>query len=100
MNLTKKDICKRISKKLEKSRYKISIENTGIIFDFLLDEIMSGMKEGYNIELRGFGRFKPIIKKRKQGRNPRTGELVEIPERPAPSFKFSGDALKTYLRKI
>lgn len=100
MNLTKKDICKRISKNLENSKFEISVENTGVVFDLILNEIMNGMREGYNIELRRFGRFKPIIKKRKTGRNPRTGETVEIPARPAPSFKFSDDALKTYSEKI
>jgi nucleoid DNA-binding protein len=100
MNLTKKDICKKVARKLERSEIKLSIEDTTVVFDSIMDEIMNGMVEGYNIELRKFGCFKPIIKKKKQGRNPRTGEVVNIPSRPAPSFKFSEDALKTYIEKI
>lgn len=51
------------------------------------DAILKALKEGKRIELRNFGIF--LVKKRKKriGRNPKTGEVVPVPERLSVIFK-------------
>jgi len=51
------------------------------------DSILKALKEGKRIELRNFGIF--LVKKRKKriGRNPKTGEVVPVPERLSVVFK-------------
>jgi len=51
------------------------------------DVILNALEEGKRIELRNFGVF--LVKKRKKriGRNPKTGEVVPVPERLSVIFK-------------
>jgi integration host factor subunit beta len=95
MNVTKTDLCSRVSKKVSKT----SITELKPLLEAVLDEILQTLAEGHRIEIRGFGCFKPIIKKRRMGRNPRTGEQVEIPQYTAPVFKFSRDAQRIFVEK-
>lgn len=53
----------------------------------IFDEITGALVRGDRVELRGFGAFS--VKKRdgRTGRNPRTGEAVEVEEKHVPFFK-------------
>ncbi len=53
----------------------------------IFDRITEAMAEGNRVELRGFGAFS--VKKRdpRVGRNPRTGEAVDVEEKHVPFFK-------------
>ena len=53
----------------------------------IFEEIVTAMSSGDRIELRGFGAFS--VKKRdgRVGRNPRTGEAVQVEEKHVPFFK-------------
>ena len=57
------------------------------IVNTIFEEITDAMSRGDRVELRGFGAFS--VKKRDQriGRNPRTGEAVEVEEKHVPFFK-------------
>lgn len=57
------------------------------IVNTIFEEIIAAMERGERVELRGFGAFS--IKKRdaRIGRNPRTGETVEVEEKCVPFFK-------------
>ena len=61
--------------------------------DAVLDSLTEAMKNGEQVTLVGFGTF--LVRKReaRTGRNPRTGEALEIAASNAPSFK-AGKALK------
>lgn len=98
MNVTKIELCTLIAKKLNKEDTEKSLSALDIkdIFDMFFEEITSIMAEGYRIEIRGFGCFKPVLKKKRMGRNPRTGEQFEIPDTLTPLFKFSKEALKNF----
>jgi len=50
-----------------------------VAFDSIIDALKGGLADGERIELRGFGVFEVKPRKRGVGRNPRTGEVVEIP---------------------
>jgi integration host factor subunit beta len=96
-NITKQELCTRVLKKFDLPQ--ITVNDLRSIFDTFVDEIMTTVAEGSRIEIRGFGCFKPVLKKKRLGRNPRTGELVDIPSFIAPCFKFSKDAQKTFESK-
>jgi len=96
MNITKLELCSRISKR---SGGKYCTSELKPIVEEFLDEILTAMSEGNRIEIRGFGCFKPMVHRKRLGRNPRTGEVVGIPEYIAPWFKFSRDAQKIFDEK-
>lgn len=98
MNVTKLELCTRVAKRLEKNS-KLSVNDYKISLEQLVDEIFTAMAEGHRIEIRGFGCFKPVTRKKRIGRNPRTGEVVEIPSYTAPLFKFSKEAQKIFDEK-
>jgi len=55
----------------------------------LLETISKILETGNHIELRGFGTFYTKIRKPRPARNPKTGEIVPLPRRVVPLFKFS-----------
>lgn len=100
MNITKIELCTRVAKRLDKYSEKISVNAYKTILETLLDEIFTITAEGHRIEIRGFGCFKPTARKKRTGRNPRTGDTVEIPGYTAPCFKFSKEAQKVFEEKL
>ena len=59
----------------------------------MLDAMSDALVRGHRIEIRGFGSFSINRRPPRMGRNPRTGERVQIPERRVPHFK-PGKALR------
>ena len=57
------------------------------IVNTVLDEIISAMKNGDRVELRGFGAFSVKSRNARMGRNPRTGEPVSVGQKRAPFFR-------------
>lgn len=57
------------------------------IVNTIFDEIISAMARGDRVELRGFGAFSVKKRDARIGRNPRTGEAVEVEEKHVPFFK-------------
>ncbi|MFW2176636.1 MULTISPECIES: HU family DNA-binding protein [unclassified Moraxella] len=55
--------------------------------------VIDTLANGGTVELKGFGTFKVTDRKAKTGRNPATGEPMQIPAKKAPVFK-AGKALK------
>ncbi|MBL6958505.1 MAG: HU family DNA-binding protein [Rhodospirillales bacterium] len=62
--------------------------------DGILDAVTSALKGGNEVRLVGFGTFSVAARKATQGRNPRTGETIQIPASNQPKFK-AGKALKS-----
>jgi DNA-binding protein HU-beta len=65
---------------------KISRKDMGEIVDSLLDDIMLSVAEGKTVTIPGFGSFKPRTRAARKGRNPSTGEVIDIPESVGPAF--------------
>lgn len=57
------------------------------VVDIFFDEIAARLAEGGRVELRGFGAFSTRERDARMGRNPRTGEPVEVPAKRVPYFK-------------
>lgn len=62
----------------------------------LSNEILAILKAGDDVNIPGLGRFKAVKKAARTGRNPRTGEAVEIPARLAVKYSQTS-TLKTAL---
>ena len=57
------------------------------VVDIFFEEIAQRLAEGGRIELRGFGAFSTREREARTGRNPRTGEAVDVPAKRVPYFK-------------
>lgn len=57
------------------------------IVNTIFEEITNAMSRGDRVELRGFGAFSVKKRDARVGRNPRTGEAVEVEEKHVPFFK-------------
>ena len=66
------------------------------IVNAILDEITNALKRRDRVELRGFGAFSVKQRNARIGRNPRTGEHVEVDEKVVPFFK-TGKELRELL---
>jgi integration host factor subunit beta len=66
---------------------ELSIREVDSIVTIFFDEIVRQLAEGGRVELRGFGAFSTRGRDQRQGRNPRTGEAVDIPAKKVPYFK-------------
>ena len=60
-----------------------------VIVDTLFDSVIGALKSGDKIEIRGFGSFRTRQRKARTGRNPKTGDKVEVPAKRVPFFKPS-----------
>lgn len=65
----------------------------GKALDATLDAIKASLEKGEAVTLIGFGTFSVGVRAARTGRNPQTGEPLEIPESKAVKFK-AGKALK------
>jgi integration host factor subunit beta len=68
------------------------------IVNIVFDSIVESLRAGQKIELRGFGSFRLRSRKSRTGRNPKTGEKVEVPSKKIPYFK-PGKELKELINK-
>ena len=68
------------------------------IVNIVFDSIVESLRSGQKIELRGFGSFRLRNRKSRTGRNPKTGEKVEVPSKKIPYFK-PGKELKELINK-
>jgi len=64
--------------------------------DAMLESIAGALKDGDEVRLTGFGTFSVTHRKASEGRNPRTGEPIQIPASNQPKFK-AGKTLKQAL---
>ena len=90
--MTKKDIALTIA---EKAKMKQVVVKE--VIQRLLEHVTDSLAKGEKIELRNFGVFKVKLRRPRVGRNPKTGETVNIPERKTVVFK-PGMAMKKKVR--
>ncbi len=72
----------------------VSKAKAGQVVDAALDAIAAALKDGDTVALMGFGTFSVREREARTGRNPRTGESIEIAASRTPVFK-AGKALKS-----
>lgn len=82
-----------------KAGKRASLIDAERIVDTVFDEIIEALARGDRVELRGFGAFSVKERDARTGRNPRTGESVEVEEKRVPFFK-TGKLLRDRLNGI
>ena len=75
------------------SQTSISKDDATSAVEAIFDNIASTLRDGGNVRIIGFGNFAVSQRKASTGRNPRTGEPMDIPATKVPKFK-AGKALK------
>ena len=96
--MNKADLIERITQ-----RTGMTTRDVRVIVDAIFDPdpgvglIAAELKGGGKVAISGFGTFEARQRKARQGRNPHTGETLEIPSMMAPAFK-AGKPLKETLK--
>lgn len=72
---------------LAKDNPGLKAEEVEQVVDIFFDEIGQRLAEGGRVELRGFGAFSTRARDARTGRNPRTGEVVDVTAKRVPYFK-------------
>ncbi|MEL6828637.1 MAG: integration host factor subunit beta [Pseudomonadota bacterium] len=73
--------------KLAEENPDLKTEDLERVVSVILDEISEALAKGHRVELRGFGAFSIRQRKARKGRNPRTGEPVEVTAKTVPFFR-------------
>ena len=81
--MTKSELIARLAE-MNPHLYQRDVER---IVTTIFDEIAAALAQGDRVELRGFGAFSVKKRDARQGRNPRTGEAVDVSEKAVPFFK-------------
>lgn len=81
--MTKSDLIKRLGD----SNPHLYLRDIERIVSTVFDEISEALSRGDRVELRGFGAFSVRERAARQGRNPRTGDSVQVPDKAVPYFK-------------
>ena len=76
----------------------LTIADVEKIISALFDEMTAALSRGERVELRGFGAFTVKQRQARAGRNPRTGEAVEVAQKAVPFFK-AGKELRERVNK-
>lgn len=81
--LTKADLTRHLMERLEFGK-----ADADLLVNTFLESIIESLRTGEGIELRGFGSFRLRDRKARQGRNPRSGESIQVPPKRVVYFKL------------
>ncbi|MDJ0518776.1 HU family DNA-binding protein [Dapis sp. BLCC M126] len=79
--MNKGELVDAIAKKAE-----VTKKQADAVLSAALEAIMDAVAEGDKVTLVGFGSFESRERKAREGRNPKTGDKMEIPETTVPAF--------------
>ena len=80
--MTKAELVEEVARAAELTK-----KDSEVIVDEVFKNIILALNQGDKIELRGFGSFRVRQRDARRGRNPKTGEPVDIPAKRVPYFK-------------
>ena len=80
--MTKSELAGRVA-----DRVHLTKRQTEAIVNILFTCITEALREGDKVELRGFGSFRTRSRNAREGRNPKTGDAVQVPSKKVPFFK-------------
>ena len=80
--MTKAELVEEVSEKTGLPK-----KQAEIVVNTVFESIVDTLKTGEKIELRGFGSFRIRRRDSRTGRNPKTGDKVEVPAKRIPYFK-------------
>ncbi len=85
-------------KKLEHENPDLKADEVERLVDLFFNQIIQRLADGGRVELRGFGAFSTRDRDPRKGRNPRTGDSVDVPSKRVPYFK-PGKEVREQLNK-
>ena len=80
--MTKKELAEILAEKENVPKSKAAK-----FIDTLIEEIRSNLSRGNNVILSGLGKFVVVEKKARKARNPKTGEIVDVPAKKIAKFR-------------
>lgn len=89
--LTKADLSRYLMERLELGK-----KDADLLVNTFLESIIESLRTGEGVELRGFGSFRLRDRRARQGRNPRSGESIQVPPKRVVYFKL-GKELRSKL---
>ncbi len=92
--MTKADLIEGLSNKLGMNKGEAEKA-----VNIMLDDIISALKQGERVNISGFGTFAVSMREARTGRNPKTGESIEISASRSAKFK-PGKQLKDSLNEM
>ena len=91
--MTKAELVEEVSRVSDLTK-----KHSEIIVDTVFKSIVDALHRGEKIELRGFGSFRLRQREPRKGRNPKTGDKVDVPPKRVPYFK-PGKELKDLINQ-
>ena len=88
--MTKAELVEEVARASELNK-----RDAEVIVETVFDSIIHALHKGEKVELRGFGSFRTRERGPRRGRNPKTGEPVDVPAKRVPYFK-PGKELKEF----
>ena len=92
-SMTKAELVEEVSRVSELTK-----KHSEVIVDTVFKSIIDALHRGEKIELRGFGSFRLRKREPRKGRNPKTGDKVDVPPKKVPYFK-PGKELKDLINR-
>jgi integration host factor subunit beta len=92
--MTKADLVEEVARVSELTK-----KHSETIVNTVFDSIIQALQRDDKIELRGFGSFRIRQRRSRQGRNPKTGDKVDVPAKRIPYFK-PGKDLKELINAV
>ncbi len=92
--MLKKNVVDKISSELSMQK-----QDVRLAVDIILETMGNALVEGRRIELRGYGSFSVRTRKSRLTKNPRTGKMMDIPERKTLHFTMSKSLKETLIRE-
>ncbi len=80
--MTKAELVEEVARVSELTK-----KHSEVIVNTVFDSITQALQSSEKIELRGFGSFRIRQRRSRQGRNPKTGDKVDVPAKRIPYFK-------------
>src|ERR1700752_4549705 len=80
--MTKAELVEEVARAAELNK-----RDAEVIVETVFDSIIGALHKGEKVELRGFGSFRTRERGPRRGRNPKTGEPVDVPAKRVPYFK-------------
>lgn len=81
--MTKSELIERLSEEHD----LLNRKDAEAVINVIFDGIGSALSQGDRVEIRGFGSFSVRERAAREARNPKSGEVVDIPNRKTPFFK-------------
>jgi integration host factor subunit beta len=82
--MTKADLIEEVARVVEVTR-----KESEVIVETIFDSVVKSLRAGDKVEIRGFGSFRTRERQGRTGRNPKSGEKVDVPPKTIPFFKPS-----------